>query len=37
MLGDTRWALRSTGLIKQGSRVRVAAVEGMVLVVEEVQ
>jgi membrane protein implicated in regulation of membrane protease activity len=35
MLGDTRWALRSAGLIKQGTRVRVVAVEGMVLTVEE--
>jgi membrane protein implicated in regulation of membrane protease activity len=35
MLGDTRWALRSAGRIKQGARVRVVAVEGMVLIVEE--
>jgi membrane protein implicated in regulation of membrane protease activity len=35
MLGDTRWALRSAGRIKQGARVRVVAVEGMVLTVEE--
>jgi membrane protein implicated in regulation of membrane protease activity len=35
MLGDTRWALSSAGRIKQGARVRVVAVEGMVLTVEE--
>ncbi len=36
MIGDTRWALRSDVRIKKGARVRVAAVEGMVLIVEEV-
>lgn len=35
MIGDTRWALRSAGLIKKGVRVRVVAVEGMVLIVDE--
>jgi membrane protein implicated in regulation of membrane protease activity len=35
MLGDTRWKLRCAGRIKQGSRVRIVAVEGMVLIVEE--
>ena len=35
MLGDTRWALRSEGRIKQGTRVRVVAATGMVLTVEE--
>ena len=35
MIGDTRWALRSAALIKQGARVRVVAVEGVVLTVEE--
>ncbi|CAA0122726.1 Inner membrane protein YbbJ [Halioglobus japonicus] len=35
MIGDTRWALRSAGKIERGARVRVVAVEGMVLSVEE--
>jgi membrane protein implicated in regulation of membrane protease activity len=36
MLGDTRWMLRCAGRIPKGTRVRVAAVDGMVLAVEEV-
>ena len=35
MLGDTRWALRSSGRLASGTRVRVSGVDGMTLIVEE--
>lgn len=35
MVGDTRWALSSTGRIDKGTRVRVVGVDGVVLRVEE--